>query len=315
MKLGKKGYSILFAVLFLVLLAVMDYPFLARLVNEVDMSGVSVDYRESLNGAEQELERMRREAAAYNQSLLGRYGNELQDAFSEQGMGNGDEQYEQLLNPGGTGIMGMILIPKINVSLPVYHGTSEDVLQSGAGHLEGSSLPVGGENTHACISAHRGLPSKRLFTRMDEMGEGDLFFLEILGEKMAYRIIDVRTVNPDDVESLEIRPGEDLVTLITCTPYGINSHRLFVTGERAEYSEELYQAEVSRARWGNWIKEWWWAVLTGVLLCVMVYLLYRLNRRTGSGKRKQAKNRKKSETRKIAMTGSHPSGGRAMEDE
>ena len=133
--------------------------------------------------------------------------------------------------------MGIIRIPKIQVQLPVYHGTSAKVLKEGVGHLYGSSLPTGGEGTHAVLSSHRGLPSKTLFTDLDQLEEGDLFFLDILGEEMAYQVAEILTVTPEETEALEIVPGKDYVTLVTCTPYGINSHRLLVRGERIPWEE------------------------------------------------------------------------------
>ena len=145
----------------------------------------------------------------------------------------------------GTGIMGYIEIPKINCSLPIYHSTSEAVLQVAVGHLEGSSLPVGGESTHCLLSGHRGLPSARLFTDIDQLEEGDSFVLRTLDETLSYQVDRIRIVLPYELDDLRIEPGEDLCTLITCTPYGINSHRLLVRGHRVENAPEARQIRVT----------------------------------------------------------------------
>lgn len=152
-----------------------------------------------------------------------------------------DKYYQSLLNLTGTGMMGSIEIPKINVNLPIYHGTNEDALSKGVGHIEMSSLPIGGNNTRSLLSAHTGAMSQ-LFSRLDELDVGDLFFINILDKKLAYQVRDIMTIMPDDVDKLDIEPEKDLVSLITCTPYGINTHRLIVTGERVEYSVVDHEA-------------------------------------------------------------------------
>ena len=162
-------------------------------------------------------------AAAYNERLY------LTDEFQE-------EEYEKQLNVFGNGVMGSVEIPRIDVKLPVYHGTEEEILTNGIGHLKESSLPVHGENCHSILTGHRGLPEAELFTRLDELKIEDVFYVNICGERFSYRVCDVQVVKPEEVEILEIQPGRSLVSLITCTPYGINTHRLVVTGE---YFEEL----------------------------------------------------------------------------
>lgn len=153
--------------------------------------------------------------------------------------------YEKILDITGTGIMAEIEIPSIRVDLPVYHGVDETVLQVAAGHLEWSSLPVGGENTHCALSAHRGLPSAKLFTNLDKLKEGDIFLLRTLDELLTYEVDKISIVEPENVSLLEIEPGKDLCTLVTCTPYGINSHRLLVRGHRIETVETLSWARVT----------------------------------------------------------------------
>ena len=153
--------------------------------------------------------------------------------------------YEKLLDITGTGIMAEIEIPSIRVDLPIYHGIDENVLQVAAGHLEWTSLPVGGESTHCVISAHRGLPSAKLFTNLDELAEGDVFLLRTLDELLTYEVDQILIVEPEDISALHIESGKDLCTLVTCTPYGINSHRLLVRGHRVETVETLSWAKVT----------------------------------------------------------------------
>jgi sortase A len=153
----------------------------------------------------------------------------------------GDEYYRSILDVG-SGVMGTVDIPKISVHLPIYHGTSEAILANGAGHVFGTSLPVGGVSTHAVITSHRGLPDRALFTRIDELREGDAFYIEMLGEKLGYRVDDIQVVDPKDtaaLDALRVVPGEDYVTLLTCTPYGVNTHRLLVRGVRGEIGSDV----------------------------------------------------------------------------
>lgn len=146
--------------------------------------------------------------------------------------------YENVLNPAGNGVMGYLEIPKINVKLAIYHGIGTKALENGCGHIEGTSLPIGGKGTHAVLSAHRGLPSAKLFTDLDQIREGDLFYITVLDETLAYQVKEILTVLPEETKDLEIEQNEDLVTLVTCTPYGVNSHRLLVRGARTEYVPE-----------------------------------------------------------------------------
>lgn len=148
------------------------------------------------------------------------------------------ELYPDLLNVGGDGIMGYIEIPSIGVALPIYHGTEERILQVAVGHLDWSSFPIGGESTHSVLSGHRGLPSARLFTDLDDLREGDLFMIRVLGELLTYEVDQILIVDPTDVDSLKVEQGKDLCTLVTCTPYGINTHRLLVRGHRVENTPE-----------------------------------------------------------------------------
>lgn len=183
------------------------------------------------------------------------------------------KKYESLLDVSGTGIMGYIEVPKIDCSLPIYHGTDEGALQIAIGHLEGSSLPVGGKSTHCVLSGHRGLPSARLFTDLDQMEEGDVFVLNVLGRKLAYEVDQIKVVLPDEMSDLEIVQGKDLCTLVTCTPYGINTHRLLVRGHRTKYIEETVvrvQKEAEKKETGIWLLAGVGAVFLIIIIIVVV---------------------------------------------
>lgn len=250
----------------------MDYPFVSRLYNEKVQGNVAVSYEQNSDSLEDAARKqVLEEARSYNAGLAAREPAGLQDAF--QDTVTGTTEYESLLNTDENGVMAIVEIPSIDVSLPVYHGTSEEVLQKGAGHLEGSSLPIGGESTHTCLSAHRGLPDKKLFTNLDLLKEGDVFYIRVLGDTLAYEIYEIETVTPDQTQSLDIRQGEDLATLITCTPYGINTHRLYVHGKRIDYTEEKEQQQKQEAIRENFWKLYWWIPVTILLLFWMTGLI------------------------------------------
>ena len=275
----RKKISVLCALVFLLFLGIMDYPFLARIYNgRVQGQAVTGYETGALAMEEDEKTEALEEARAYNQALAEKNGAALQDAFQSEGKAEG--QYGSIL-ASEDGVMAVVEIPKLGLSLPVYHGTSEETLQRGAGHLEGSSFPVGGAGSHTCISAHRGLPGKEMFTSLDLLSEGDVFYLRVLGETLAYEIRGIETVTPDQVEPLRIRPGEDLATLITCTPYGINTHRLYVHGRRIPFAEaEEKEAERQEAEgWSRIWQEYWWVFVNLLLIAWMIFLLYWLNRR------------------------------------
>lgn len=217
--------------------AVLLYPTVSSYVNEKNGSKVVSNYdAESVRLSNAEKEKMLEDARAYNKEMLSNI--DLIDPFS-QGETSIDERYESLLNIDGSGMMGYIRIPKIKVEIPIYHGTSESVLQAGVGHFWGTSLPVGGESTHTVLTGHRGLPTKTLFTNMDKLVEGDVFYIKVLDETLAYKVDQILTVLPEETEALSIVPGKDYATLVTCTPYAINTHRLLVRGHRIPYEEAV----------------------------------------------------------------------------
>jgi sortase A len=285
MKKNKK-VQIIIVLAFLLFLSIMDYPFLSRIYNEKVQGGVVTDYTKYVDQESEEAkEQMRKEAQEYNEQLALDSQVKIEQAFS--GENQEDQTYEQLLGGNDDGVMAVIEIPKIDLTLPIYHGCSDDVLQNGAGHLRGSSLPIGGESTHACIAAHRGLPSKKMFTDLDQIEEGDIFYIYVLGETLAYQVYNIETVTPDQIEPLAIKKGEDLVTLITCTPYGINTHRLYVHGRRIELEEEQEEViqQVKDSLW-KILKQNWWLVATILAILWMTLLLYIYNRK-GNNKKNQ----------------------------
>lgn len=224
----KHGSTILLILILLIGLSLLLYPSFADWWNSFHQTQAIASYSEAVAQMDDEkYEALWGEAWAYNRSLLNRPNDFL---LSEEQKIN----YEALLDIGGNGIMGYIEIPKIKVTLPIYHGTAESVLQIAVGHLEWTSLPVGGESSHCVVSGHRGLPSARLFTDLDQLVEGDIFLMRVLDEVLTYEIDQILIVQPHETKDLLIREGEDLCTLITCTPYGINSHRMLVRGRRME---------------------------------------------------------------------------------
>ncbi len=222
----KKLGNILLVLILAVGAAIMLYPTFSDYWNSFHQSRAIAGYSDAVSNLNaEEYERIWQEAVAYNQNMSGRSGLVL---LTNSEM----EEYERQLNVGGNGVMGYIEIAKINVSLPIYHGTSEAVLQVATGHIESSSLPVGGASTHCIISGHRGLPSAKLFTDLDQMSEGDIFQLKILNETLTYEVDQIRIVLPSELDELGIVRDQDYCTLVTCTPYGINSHRLLIRGKR-----------------------------------------------------------------------------------
>lgn len=230
-------YIVLFAGLCLML-----YPVVSNWWNSFHQSRAVAQYTEMVeNVSNEEQEAMLEAARAYNARLSGADTSFLLEEDQQQ-------EYEDLLNLSGTGVMGRIRIPVINIDLPVYHTVEETVLQVGVGHIPGSSLPVGGPGTHSLLSGHRGLPSSRLFTDLNQLREGDIFIINVLSETLTYQVDQIRIVLPEEVDDLAIEPGKDYVTLITCTPYGINTHRILVRGHRVENLSEAAVTIVSEAR-------------------------------------------------------------------
>lgn len=218
--------TIILVIVFVTGLCLLLYPSFSDYWNSFHQSRAVANYAAAVADIDDEdYERIWNEAVAYNEKLTQK---SYRWTLSEEE----EKEYESLLNIGGNGMMGYIEIPKLNVSLPIYHGVDDAVLQIAIGHIAGSSLPVGGESTHCVLSGHRGLPSAKLFTNLDQLKEGDTFIIRVLDEMLTYEVDQIRIVEPDELSDLEIIQGKDLCTLVTCTPYGVNTHRLLVRGHR-----------------------------------------------------------------------------------
>ena len=257
--------------LFLLAAAVLLYPLISSAYNEKHQSELLTTYTEEIKQVDKTaLIAARQQAEDYNQALVP--GSREMDAFSEEAILAASKEYRNLLDLSGSGIMGYVEIPAIDVYLPIYHGTDDFTLEVGIGHLLGSSLPVGGESTHAILTGHSGMASRRMFTDLPQLSLGDVFYLHILDEVLAYQVYYTVEVLPHDTSKLQIVQGEDICTLVTCTPIGINTHRLLVTGERIPYveAEEIVQEQIQKAepQGSVWEENYLKGILIG-LVCVM----------------------------------------------
>ena len=240
-------------IIFILALLLTLYPIISNLYNQHHQSTIHTAYEEVIQQADtQELERIRELAEAYNEAII---PGTAEEAYSQTALQEASADYDSQLDPGGSGIMGYVEIPRISVNLPIYHGTDSSTLERGTGHLLGSSLPVGGISTHAIITGHSGLATQKMFTDLEQLQPGDVFYLHVLDEVLAYQVFYREPVPPHDTTRLGITQGKDYCTLITCYPTGVNTHRLLVQGERipyeeAEVIEEAVQLEtVPESRW------------------------------------------------------------------
>jgi sortase A len=231
-KLKKHFSTIFFAAVLIAGLAIFLYPSVSNYINNLNSSKAISEYNEAMAGlSEKDYEECRKAAEAYNKALTFGITN---FNLSDEEM----ENYNSILDPTGTGIIGYLEIENIGVNLPIYHGVEESVLAVGIGHIPGSSFPIGGKSTHSVLSGHRGLPSAKLLSDLDQMVEGDNFLIHIMGQTYAYKVDQINIVLPEETDALAVVEGKDYVTLVTCTPYGVNTHRLLVRGTRVDYDEE-----------------------------------------------------------------------------
>lgn len=266
---------ILAAVLFLLALGLTLYPVISNYYNQRHQSQIQTAYREVLEQTDTaELKRIREQAVAYNAAIT---PGAAEEAYTQESIIAASNDYVNQLDLGGTGIMGYVVIPRIDVELPIYHGTGSDALDRGTGHLLGSSLPVGGEGTHTIITGHSGMASQKMFTDLEQLQEGDVFYLRVLDKVLAYQVDAIHTVLPHDTKYLGIVPGEDLCTLVTCTPTGINTHRLLVQGSRipfvpaAETQESALPYEENTV--SHWEDQYWLGIRLGLVAMVCMVLL------------------------------------------
>ena len=239
----KKLSNIVIILIFVAGLSLLVYPFVANKWNSYRQDRLISNYEKIVSQKSNSIDydAEMKKAKAYNDALAPHI---LPDSFIKaENQKSEDKSYTSALNLAGDGIMGIVEIPKIGVKLPIYHTTSEEVLSKAAGHLEGSSLPVGGKDTHAVISAHRGLPSATLFTDLDQVKKGDHFLVHILNKTLCYEVDSIVETEPDDTSALAVQEGKDLVSLLTCTPYGVNTQRLIVTGHRVSYNKSVVNKE------------------------------------------------------------------------
>ena len=288
----KKAGNLVICIIFLAGLSLLLYPFVANQWNNYRqkqlISGYeqAVSEKETAEGIDYDAER--KKAEDYNEALLPCV---LPDSFALAESSGVDPVYMNTLNIAGDEMMGSVEIPKINIKIPIYHTTEEEVLNKGAGHLEGSSLPVGGANTHAVISAHRGLPSASLFTDLDQLKEGDHFLIHVLNETLCYEVDKISVVKPEDTSALAVEDGQDLVTLLTCTPYGVNTERLLVRGHRVPYVEEEVKEEKTVLSGSSLHTNYLLWVFVGLsVTALFIFVLYlkeiKLKRRANKGGKK-----------------------------
>ena len=278
----KKGSMIVISLIFLAGLSLLLYPFVSNAWNTYRQEKLIKSYEEVIAEKEEngeidytgELER----AADYNEALV---PSILPDSFAIAAAAEKpDAEYMATLNLSGDGIMGVVECPKIGISLPIYHTSSKEVLEKAAGHLEGSSLPIGGESTHSVITAHRGLPSAALFTDLDRMKKGDHFLIHVLNETLCYEVDQILVVEPDDTDALAVEEGQDFVTLLTCTPYGVNTHRLMVRGHRVPYVAEAVEDEkVPLTQLSLHTSYFLWVVIGLLITGVFILILYLRDRK------------------------------------
>lgn len=271
--------NVMFVLVFFIALGVTLYPLISNYVNEKYKSEIHTAYVEIIEEADDTaLVEAKERAMAYNNVITP--GTVDGNAYSKEALVAASEDYDSQLNIGGDGIMGYVEIPIIGVNLPIYHGTEVDSLERGVGHLLGSSLPVGGESTHAILSGHSGMATEKMFTDVTQLQIGDVFYLHVLKDTLAYQVVETNTVLPYDTSLLGVEAARDLCTLVTCTPIGVNTHRLLVTGERIPYEEAeeiVKEIQVEEQPISNWEQEYLRGILIGaavvVVLGIVIWLI------------------------------------------
>ena len=288
----RKISGILFGLMFLLGFAILIYPTVSNQWNTYRQNQLISSYEELIGKmAEEDFTKEWEKANAFNDTII--HNNIFGDVFGENGDDIKNTEYWQILNVGNDGVMGYVSIPKINVQLSIYHGTADDVLQTGIGHLNGTKLPIGSESTHSVLAAHRGLPSASLFTDIDQLERGDMFYIHVLDETLAYQVDQILDmVDKDDYETLQkalqIEEGQDYVTLFTCTPYGVNSHRLLVRGTRVPYNgEEEIESTAAESMLKSIQNYYMIYLILGLSVTLLVILLMRFLIKPGKKKHKK----------------------------
>lgn len=278
----REGISaVVFIIIFIIGALILFYPKISSwYLKQIQRAAVQ-SYEYQVTGlSEEERTQLWEEAVEYNEQLA---GSVVKDPFASIDEINPFDRYYTTLDIGG-GMMGNVYIPEADIFLPIYHGVGDEILDKGVGHIPASALPVGGEGTHSILTGHSGLPSTEMFNNLEKMKIGDVFYLKILNQTLAYQVYEIETILPDNISSLKREEGKDLATLITCTPYGINTHRLLVMGERVEYLDNTYTFGNEKTAFP------WWSVFLVIGLLVILLV---------AGKLLQRKKRKKTTTRGI----------------
>lgn len=278
----KRVVKIILIIGFIAGLAISLYPLVSNMYAKRSQMDVINEYQKEVADSDEEKIAQEKELTlTYNRKL-----NQtviLSDPFDPNAISMADEQYYEILNFTNDGVMGYIKIPRIGVNLPIYHGTDQEHMLKGVGHLVGTSLPIGGVDSHAVLSAHFGLSSADLFTNLVDLEKGDLFYIYVLDEILAYEVDNIKVVKPTETDDLRITKGEDYVTLVTCTPFGINSHRLLVRGHRVEYNPDDEKKEANKSNDDIWFKEYIKSIISGVgvivVILVIVFVAKRITRK------------------------------------
>lgn len=282
----KNTYSplIMAAVLFVIALLVTVYPVISNYLSEKNKSVIRTEYFNAINELDDSaIKEARHKAEKYNAML----STGVSQAFSDEHLNEAFASYDDLLNLNGDGTMAYIEIPSLGIYLPVAHSTDAATLENAVGHVVGSSLPIGGMGTHAVLSGHSGMASEKMFSDLDQLKDGDIFFIHVLNETLAYAVDDINTVLPEDTSQLAIERDKDLVTLITCTPFGVNTHRLLVRGSRIDYDAQTSAADIEslepEAAGSTWVNEYIKGIVLGVIILILAVIAYMVMRRGQNG--------------------------------
>ena len=281
---NNKKAVILAVILLLVSIGITIYPLIANALAEKYRSEIQTKYFEKIEAMNDEaLESARKEAEKYNRLLT---SGVVQNSFSNEALDLANVGYDAILNLNADGIMGYIEIPRTDTYLPISHGTEAETLEKSVGHVIGSSLPIGGEGTHSVLSGHSGMSDQKMFSDLEELHLGDIFYLHVLNETLAYKVTSIDTVLPEDTSLLGIEPDKDMVTLVTCTPFGVNTHRLLVRGERTDYEEavvEVEEMEEAVDTQSAWTRQYYRGILIGIAGLCFLLTIYGMIQTKGDG--------------------------------
>lgn len=281
---NNKKAVILAVILLLISLGITIYPLIANALAEKYRSEIQTKYFEKIESMDTtEIDEARRDAEKYNRLLT---SGVVQNNFSDEALDLANVGYEAILNLNADGIMGYIEIPRTDTYLPISHGTEAETLEKSVGHVIGSSLPIGGEGTHSVLSGHSGMSDQKMFSDLEELHLGDIFYLHVLNETLAYKVTSIDTVLPEDTSLLGIESDKDMVTLVTCTPFGVNTHRLLVRGERTDYEEavvEVEEMEEAVDTQSAWTRQYYRGILIGIAGLCFLLTIYGMIQTKGDG--------------------------------